>query len=85
MPRRREEIEGSGWFEVVGVKRHVWPVDYTADTYIDVLNTYSGHIAWEQSKRDKLYAEARRLIGQRANGRIRKHYLSILHICRLSS
>ena len=61
------------------------PVDYTADTYIDVLNTYSGHIAWEQSKRDKLYAEVRRLIGQRANGRIRKHYLSILHVCRRRS
>ena len=60
-------------------------VDYTADTYVDVLNTYSGHIAWEQSKRDKLYAEVRRLIGQRANGRIRKHYLSILHVCRRSS
>jgi SAM-dependent methyltransferase len=81
-PDRREEIERSGLFEVVGVKHHVWPVDYTADTYIDVLNTYSGHIAWVQSKRDKLYAEVRRLIGQRAEGRIRKHYLSILQVCR---
>lgn len=81
-PHRREEIERSGLFEVVGVKRHVWPVDYTADTYIEVLNTYSGHIAWEQSKRDKLYAEVRKLIGQRAEGRIRKHYLSILQVCR---
>ena len=81
-PDRRAEIERSGLFEVVAVKRQVWPVDYTADTYIDVLNTYSGHIAWEQSKRDKLYAEVRRLIGQRAEGRIRKHYLSILQVCR---
>lgn len=37
----------------------------TADTYIDVLDTFSGHIAWEQWKRDKLYAEVRRLIAQR--------------------
>jgi len=84
-PDRREEIERTGLFEVVGVKRCVWPVDYTADTYIDVLNTYSGNIAWEQWKRDKLYAEIRRLIGQRADGRIRKHYLSILHVCGRSS
>jgi SAM-dependent methyltransferase len=84
-PDRREEIERTGVFEVVGVKRHVWPVDYTADTYIDVLNTYSGNIAWEQWKRDKLYAEIRRLIGQRPDGRIRKHYLSIMHVCRRSS
>jgi len=81
-PDRREEIERSGLFEVVGVKRHVWPVDYTADTYIDVLNTYSGHIAWDQWKRDQLYADIRRLIAQRADGQILKHYLSILQVCR---
>ena len=46
----------------MGVKRLVWTVDYTVDSYIDVLNTYSNHIAWEQWKRDKLYAEVRRLI-----------------------
>jgi SAM-dependent methyltransferase len=81
-PDRREEIEGCGLFKVVGVKRHVWTVDYSADTYIDVLNTYSGHIAFEQWQRNKLYAEVRRLIAQRPGGRIRKHHLSILHVCR---
>jgi SAM-dependent methyltransferase len=81
-PDRSEEIERTGLFEVVGVKRHVWPVDYSADTYIDVLNTYSGHIAWDQSKRDKLYSDVRGLIAQRPDGRIRKHYLSILQVCR---
>jgi SAM-dependent methyltransferase len=81
-PDRLEEIEGTGLFEVVGVIRHVWPVDYSAGTYVDVLNTYSGHIAWDQSKRDELYSDVRRLIAQRPDGRIRKHYLSILHVCR---
>jgi SAM-dependent methyltransferase len=84
-PERREEIERSNLFEVVGVKRHVWPVEYSAETYIDVLNTYSGHIAWEQWKRDKLYADVRRLIAQRPEGRIRKHYLSILQVSRCIS
>lgn len=81
-PDRREDIERSGLFEVVGIKRSVWAVDYTADTYIDVLNTYSGHIAMEQWQRDKLYAEVRRLIAQRPKAQIRKHHLSILHVCR---
>ena len=81
-PDRRDEIERIGLFEVVGVRRHVWTVDYTADTYIDVLNTYSGNIVWAQWKRDKLYAEVRRLISQRSDERIRKHYLSILQVCR---
>jgi SAM-dependent methyltransferase len=81
-PDRREEIERSGLFKVLGVKRLVWTVDYTADTYIDVLNTYSNHIAWEQWKRDKLCAEVRRLTAQRPEAQIRKHHLSILHVCR---
>ena len=81
-PDRVEEIERSGLFSVAGIKRYVWAVDYAADSYIDVLNTYSGHIAWPQWKRDRLYAEVRELIGERAEKRIRKHYLSILHICR---
>jgi SAM-dependent methyltransferase len=81
-PDRREEIERAGLFQVFAIKRCLWLVDYSADTYIDVLNTFSGHIAWEQSKRDKLYAEVRRLIAQRPEARIRRHYLSILHVCR---
>jgi SAM-dependent methyltransferase len=82
VPDQYEEVERSGLFKVIAVKRYVWPVDYTADSYIDVLNTYSGHIVWPQWKRDQLYREVRRLIGERPERRIRKHYLSILHVCR---
>ena len=70
-------------FKIVEIKRYVWTVDYSADSYIDLLNTYSGHIAWPQWKRDKLHREVRKLIGERPEGRIRKHYLSILHVSRL--
>jgi len=84
-PDRCAEIERSGLFEIVGVKRHVWAIYYTADAYIDVLNTYSNHIAWGQPKRDTLFAEVRKVIGRRPDGRVRKHYLSILQVCRRSS
>jgi len=40
-------------FKIVEIKRYVWTVDYSADSYIDLLNTYSGHIAWPQWKRDR--------------------------------
>ncbi len=83
VPDERTEIEQSGLFGDVRVRRYLWTVDYTADQYIDVLNTYSGHIAMEQWKRDKLYTEVRRLFEARPDGRIRKHYLSILHVARL--
>lgn len=82
VPDWQEEIERSGLFKVVGVKRYVWPVYYTADTYIDVLNTYSGHIAWDRWKRERLFSEVRRLIGARPSATIRKHYLDILHVAR---
>jgi len=83
VPDERQAIEGSGLFEDVRVRRYLWTVDYTADTYIDLLNTYSGHIVMNKSKRDLLYAEIRQRISARPSGQVRKHYLSILHMARL--
>lgn len=83
IPDERQAIEGSGLFEDVRVGRYLWTVDYTADSYIDLLNTYSGHIAMNKSKRDLLCAEIRQRISVRPSGQVRKHYLSILHIARL--
>ena len=60
-------------FKIVEIKRYVWTIDHSAYSYIDLLNTYSGHIAWPQWKRDKLHREVRKLIGERPEGRIRKH------------
>src|SRR5215469_13446457 len=51
VPDQREEIERSGVFKIVEIKRYVWTVDYSADSYIALLNTYSGHNAWPQWKR----------------------------------
>jgi SAM-dependent methyltransferase len=83
IPDERQAIEGSGLFEDVRARRFLWAVDYTADSYIDLLNTYSGHIAMNKSKRDLLQAEIRQRIRARPSGQVRKHYLSILHIARL--
>jgi SAM-dependent methyltransferase len=82
IPDERKAIEGSGLFEDVQVRRYLWAIDYTADGYLDLLNTYSDHIAMNKSKRDILYAEIRQRISGRPSGRIRKHYLSILNIAR---
>jgi hypothetical protein len=85
IPDERQAIEDSGLFEDVRVRRYSWTIDYTADGYLDLLNTYSGHIAMSKSKHDKLYTEIRRRISARRSGHIRKDYLSILHIARLRS
>ena len=83
IPDNREDIESSGRFANVQVKRYVWSVDYTAEQYINLLNTYSGHITMEPSNRSALYTEVCRLINARAERHIRKHYLAILQVANL--
>jgi SAM-dependent methyltransferase len=81
-PDDREEIEASGLFEDVQVRRYVWAKSYTADEYIALLNTFSGHIAMEAAKREHLYSEIRQRIGQRTDPRVRRHWYAILHVAR---
>ena len=45
-----DEIEASGLFEDVHVRRYVWARHYTADEYIALLDTFSGHIAMERGQ-----------------------------------
>jgi SAM-dependent methyltransferase len=45
------EIAESGWFEAPQTRRHLWSRTYTADDYIDVLRTYSGHITMTDAQR----------------------------------
>jgi SAM-dependent methyltransferase len=76
------EIEASGLFEGIEVRRYIWETSYTSDEYIALLNTFSGHIAMEPSKRDDLYAEIRQRISRRADARVRRHWSAILHVAR---
>jgi SAM-dependent methyltransferase len=76
----RGEIEESGLFGRIEIRRYVWTVDYSAEQYIDVLNTYSGHIAMTPAMRERIFTGVRELMADRADKPIRKHYLSILHV-----
>jgi SAM-dependent methyltransferase len=76
------EIEASGLFEDIEVRRYVWETLYTADEYIALLNTFSGHITMETAKRAHLYREIRQRIGRRPDPRVRRHWLAILHVTR---
>jgi len=62
------------------VRRYVWEQEYNADSYLQVLNTYSGHIALNPSVRTRLFEGIRALIDTRFGGRIRKGYLSLLYV-----
>lgn len=82
VPDMRDEIESSGLFNDVQVRRHIWEQMYTADEYIDLLNTFSSHIALDPEKRDFLYRNVRERIEARPDPRVRRHWLSILNVAR---
>jgi SAM-dependent methyltransferase len=77
-----DEIDASGLFRTVAVRRHLWDVDYDADEYLDVLDTYSGHRALSRAAREQLYERIRSRIESRPDRRVRKTYLATLHIAR---
>jgi SAM-dependent methyltransferase len=79
---QRAEIEASGAFGEVDVRRYVWEKSFTAEEYVALLNTFSGHIAMEAAKRERLYREIRRRIARRREARVRRHSLAILHVAR---
>jgi len=82
IPDESAEIEASGLFENVQVRRYVWETSYTAEAYIALLDTFSGHIAMAPEKRERLDQAVRERIGQRPDGRIRRHWHAILHVAR---
>jgi SAM-dependent methyltransferase len=82
VPDDAAEIEATGLFEDVRVRRYVWEKRYTADEYLALLDTFSGHIAMEPAKRERLYAEIRARVGARADERVRRHWQAILHVAR---
>lgn len=84
LPDQRADIESSGLFEVVDISQFGWVTEYGADGYIDLLNTFSGHIAMEAWQRERLYGEIRRRLGSRGDGLLRRGWGGVLHIARAS-
>jgi SAM-dependent methyltransferase len=82
LPDDREEVEATGLFDVVDVTQFDWETVYDADGYIDLLNTFSGHIAMADWQRERLYGEIRRRLAERPDGRLRRHWGGVLQIAR---
>jgi SAM-dependent methyltransferase len=78
-PDQTAEIEASGLFAEVQVRRYLWELRYTADEYIALLDTFSGHIEMTDAQRERLYGEIRRRLGER---KVRRHWEAILHVAR---
>ena len=80
LPEQTGEIEASGLFGVTLVRHVDWETTYDADSYLALLDTFSGHIAMEEAKRAHLYAEIRRRLALRPDGLLRRHWGAVLHV-----
>ena len=78
------EIEASGLFDVVDVRQFDWQTAHDAERYIELLNTFSGHIAMQDWQPKRLYAEIRRRLGERPDGQLRCHWGAVLRIAQRS-
>jgi SAM-dependent methyltransferase len=72
-----EEIAASGRFRNVAVRRYLWDAPYTADEYVGVLKTYSGHLSIPEPKQSELYRRIHERIGDRV---VTKTYLFTLNV-----
>jgi SAM-dependent methyltransferase len=77
VPDLAAEIDSDGHFCSTAVRRYLQNVSYTADEYLAVLDTYSGHRSMEEHQRRRLYERIRSRIGNRT---VRKTYLFILNV-----
>ncbi|MBL0749881.1 class I SAM-dependent methyltransferase [Nocardioides baculatus] len=82
LPDQRDEIEASGLFDDLQVRHVDWEVDYDAEGYLALLDTFSGHIAMEPWQRERLYGEIRRRLAERPDGLLRRGWGAVLHVAR---
>ena len=82
LPDDRAELEASELFDDIVVRHYDWEVVYDAEAYLDLLDTFSSHIAMEQAQRDRLYGEIRRRLDARREQPLRRHWGAVLHIAR---
>lgn len=76
----RREIEASGSFHTLAVRRYLWKVRYTADEYVSHLSTASWHRQLDAESRQYLFERLRRRIAAQPEGAINATLLATLHI-----
>ena len=79
LPEYRDQITATGLFDVALIKQYDWELEYTAEEYIALLSTFSGHIAMADWQRERIFGETRRLLGSR---KARRHWGTVLHVAR---
>jgi SAM-dependent methyltransferase len=76
------EFEASGLFEDVAERRHLHELEYTADSYVAVLGTFSDNIALPAEQREELFRRIHARITAQPDGTVTKHHLLVLTVGR---
>jgi SAM-dependent methyltransferase len=82
MADSKEEIEASGLFDVVAIRRFGWVLDYDADAYIDLLETFSSSLTKSPAERNFLYAKIRERLAARSDPVLHRGWGAALHVAR---
>ena len=80
--REWKEIEDAELFRPLGSRRYEWGVKYSTAEYLELLSTYSGHIALADEARAGLFGCLAALIDGSYDGAVTKRYLTILRMAR---
>jgi hypothetical protein len=79
---RAAEIEASGYFGNVTVRRYLWNVSFDADGYIALLGTSSWHRRLDEDACRELFERLHRRISAHPERTIRPSLLGLLHLAR---
>ncbi len=71
---REPELRASGLFRKIVERRHLQALEYTADSYVAVLGTFSNNLSLRPGQREELFRRIHRRI-ENAGGQITKHQL----------
>jgi SAM-dependent methyltransferase len=82
LPDDRAGIEASGLFEVTAVRQYDWERVYSAEEYLELLSTFSNHIAMPEWKRQRLFGEIRRRLALRRDHSVRRGWGAVLQVAR---
>ena len=85
LPDERADIEASGLFDDLQVRQYDWETHHDAESYIALLDTFSGHLEMAPWQRERLYGEIRERLRTRPDPVLRRHWGSVLHVARRRS
>jgi len=84
LPTASPELDGSPLLGPVQLRRYVWDATYSTASYLELLLTYSGHLALPDAAREGLLGCLADLI-ERRGGSVTKTYLTELRVARAAT